>query len=108
MERLLAERGWEVDLAVGGVMGRWGQVVGDQVAEHCVAESFSDGVLVVRADSTAWATQVKLLAPTVQRRLDDVLGGGVVEHLRVLGPTSANWRHGARTVYGRGPRDTYG
>ena len=28
-------------------------------------ESFADGKLVVRTDSTAWATQMKLLAPTV-------------------------------------------
>jgi predicted nucleic acid-binding Zn ribbon protein len=108
MDRLLAERGWEVDVAVGGVMGRWSHVVGEQVAQHCTPESFTDGVLVVRADSTAWATQMKLLVPTVQRRLDEVLGAGVVEHLRVLGPTSASWRHGGRSVAGRGPRDTYG
>ena len=103
MERLVAERGWNVDVAVGGVMGRWSQVVGEQVAEHCAPESFNDGVLVVRADSTAWATQVRLLLPTVLRRLAEELGEGVVEQLRVLGPTSPTWRKGARTVRGRGP-----
>ncbi|GAA4351143.1 DUF721 domain-containing protein [Angustibacter luteus] len=108
MERLVADRGWNVDVAVGGVMGRWSRVVGDQVAEHCTPESFNEGVLVVRADSTVWATQVRLLLPTVQRRLAEELGEGVVEQIRVLGPTSPTWRKGARTVRGRGPRDTYG
>ena len=31
---------------------------------HCEPESFADGLLHVRTDSTAWATQLKLLAPT--------------------------------------------
>jgi predicted nucleic acid-binding Zn ribbon protein len=108
LERLVAERGWGVELAVGGVLGRWPQVVGPQLAEHCRPESFDDGVLVVRADSTAWATQVRLLAQTVLRRLAEELGDGVVEQLRVQGPSAPSWRKGSRSVRGRGPRDTYG
>ncbi|WP_169793014.1 DciA family protein, partial [Streptomyces albus] len=34
MSRLIAERGWETPAAVGGVMGRWPQLVGPQVAQH--------------------------------------------------------------------------
>lgn len=108
MERLIAERGWDVDVAVGGVMGRWSSVVGAQVAAHCAPETFRDGVLMVRADSTAWATQVRLLVPTVLRRLAEELGDGVVEQLQVKGPSAPNWRRGVRAVRGRGPRDTYG
>lgn len=108
IERLVHERGWDVDVAVGGVMGRWSQVVGAQVAEHCAPEHFDEGALVVRADSTAWATQVRLLAPTVLRRLAEELGEGVVERLQVKGPAAPTWRKGSRTVRGRGPRDTYG
>ncbi len=108
IERLVAERGWDVDVAVGGVMGRWPRVVGDQVAEHCSPESFQDGVLVVRADSSAWATQVRLLVPTMLRRLAEELGEGVVEQLHVKGPAAPTWRRGSRAVRGRGPRDTYG
>jgi predicted nucleic acid-binding Zn ribbon protein len=108
LERLVSERGWGLDLAVGGVLGRWPQVVGPQLAAHCRPESFDDGLLVVRADSTAWATQVRLLAPTVLRRLAEELGDGVVEQLRVQGPSAPSWRRGSRSVRGRGPRDTYG
>ncbi len=86
IQRLVTDRGWDVDVAVGGVMGRWGSVVGAQLAEHCTPESFDDGVLVVRADSTAWATQVRLLVPTVLRRLAEELGEGVVGQLQVKGP----------------------
>ena len=61
--RLADERGWRAELSVGGVIGRWREVVGDQVAEHCTPETFDDGILAVRADSTAWATNLTLLVP---------------------------------------------
>jgi predicted nucleic acid-binding Zn ribbon protein len=108
IDRLVVERGWETPVAVGGVLGRWDQVVGGPVAAHCAAESFDAGVLVVRTDSTAWATQVRLLAPTVLRRLAEELGEGVVERLVVRGPAAPSWHRGPRTAPGgRGPRDTY-
>ena len=62
----------------------------------------------MRADSTAWATQVRLLAPTLLRRLAEELGEGVVERVAVGGPVGPSWRKGLRRVPGRGPRDTYG
>ena len=108
VERLVAERGWSDDASVGAVIGRWPEVVGEDVAAHCAPEKFADGVLVVRADSTTWATQVRLLAPVLQRRLDEEVGVGVVERLEVLGPGRPSWRKGSRSVPGRGPRDTYG
>jgi len=107
--RLVSEHGWEVDLRVQGVFGRWEELVGGEVAQHCTPESFDDGRLVVRTDSTAWATQLRLLAPTVVRRLNEELGHGTVTLIEVLGPHLPTWKKGPRSVRdGRGPRDTYG
>jgi len=106
--RLVSERGWRTPVAVGGVMGRWEQVVGAEVAAHCEPETFAEGELVVRADSTAWATQVRLLGAAVLRRLGEELGEGVVTRLVVKGPAGPSWRSGSRSAGGRGPRDTYG
>lgn len=106
--RLLREKGWTADVSVGGVIGRWREVVGDQVADHCAPETFEDKVLVVRADSTAWATQVRLLVPTLLRRLAEEVGEGVVEEVKVLGPAGPSFRRGPRSVRGQGPRDTWG
>ncbi|MBF5083266.1 DUF721 domain-containing protein [Quadrisphaera sp. INWT6] len=106
--RLVSERGWRTPVAVGGVMGRWEQVVGAEVAAHCEPETFAEGELVVRADSTAWATQVRLLSAAVLRRLGEELGEGVVTRLVVKGPAGPSWRAGSRSAGGRGPRDTYG
>lgn len=109
ISRLVNERGWSTPVAVGGVLGRWDAVVGADVATHCRPVSFTDGVLTVTADSSAWATQVRLLLPTVMRRLAEEVGEGTVERIVVRGPSAPSWRRGPRIAPGsRGPRDTYG
>lgn len=108
VDALVEQRGWEVPVAVGGVEGRWSAVVGPELAAHCQPESYDDGLLTVRADSTAWATQLRLLAPTLVARLNADLGDGTVTRVTVLGPAGPSWRKGRFRVKGRGPRDTYG
>ncbi len=109
LHRLVDDHGWELDLRVHGVFGRWEELVGAEVAQHCTPESFADGRLVVRTDSTAWATQLRLLAPAVVRRLNEELGHGTVTAIDVQGPHLPTWTKGPRSVRdGRGPRDTYG
>jgi predicted nucleic acid-binding Zn ribbon protein len=108
MDRLLADRGWKVDVAVGSVMGRWPEIVGQEVAQHCTPVSFEFGVLTVRADSTAWATQMRLLSATIMGRLDGEVGKGTVSELKVVGPSAPSWSRGPRRSQGPGPRDTYG
>lgn len=107
-ERLVAQRGWTVPVGVGGVVGRWREVVGDQVADHCEVETFEGGALVLRTSSTAWATQVRLLLPQLERRLAEEVGEGTVTSITVLAPGGPSWKKGLRSVRGRGPRDTYG
>ncbi|UIJ35570.1 DUF721 domain-containing protein [Allobranchiibius sp. GilTou73] len=107
-DKLLSERGWQLDVAAGAVMGRWREIVGDDVAAHSEPVAYTDGVLTVRADSTAWATQLRLLASTLLGRMEQVVGTDVVTELRVTGPGSPSWSHGRRSAPGRGPRDTYG
>lgn len=108
LARLLRDRGWIQDVSVGGVIGRWRDVVGDEIADHCTPEVFESGVLTVRTDSTAWATQVRLLIPTLLRRLADEVGEDVVREVHVLGPAGPGFKRGPRSVPGRGPRDTWG
>ena len=108
LDRLVSERGWETDAAVGGVMGRWVAIVGPEMAAHAVPVSFAEGALVVAADSTAWATQIRLLAGSLLARLAEDLGAGVVTSVTVRGPSSPSWKRGLFSVKGRGPRDTYG
>ena len=109
LDRLVGDQGWELELRVRSVFARWPELVGDHVGEHCTPESFADGKLVVRTDATAWATELRMLAPTVVRRLNEELGDGTVTVIEVLGPHLPTWKKGRRSSRdGRGPRDTYG
>ncbi len=105
---LLSARGWRQRAAVGAVFGGWADIVGPQLAAHTKPEAFDDGELVILADSTAWATQVRLLAPQLLRRLAEELGPGTVRKVRVRAP-SGPVRKGGLRVRGTGSAgDTYG
>ncbi len=109
MRRLVDDSGWSTDVSVHTVLGRWAQIVGPDVARHCTPDSYADGVVTVSADSTAWATELRLLAATVVARMNSELGDGTVVRIQVRGPSGPTWRRGRRSVRdGRGPRDTYG
>ncbi|GAB3078181.1 hypothetical protein GCM10027053_48170 [Intrasporangium mesophilum] len=109
LDRLLVDRGWKVDVAVGSVMGRWLEIVGPDIAAHVEPLTFVDGVLTVRADSTAWATQMRLLGSSLLARVEEEIGAGAVTELKVVGPSAPSWSHGGRrSPDSRGPRDTYG
>ncbi len=108
VRRLVSDRGWEATAASAGVVGRWEEIVGKEIADHARPASLINGELVLIAESTAWATQLRLLAPRIQARLATEAGAGVVTKIRVQGPTAPSWRKGPRRVAGRGPRDTYG
>lgn len=103
-----AEFGWRDRLANGRVFGQWASLVGDEVAEHAQPVTLTDGELTVRASSTAWATQLRLLQRQLIARIASGVGHGVVKRMRIQGPTAPSWRKGPRHVAGRGPRDTYG
>jgi predicted nucleic acid-binding Zn ribbon protein len=95
---LLAERGWEHRVAVGGVFGRWPEIVGKELAEHTKPIEYDDGELIVAADSPAWATQLRLLASTLVRRLNEELGDGSVRRVKVRGPAGPRRPSGAWRV----------
>lgn len=106
---LVAETGWEFAVATGSVFGRWAQIVGPDLAAHTAPDGLADGELTVIADSTAWATQLRLLASELVRKLNAELGDGAVRRVKVRGPGTQRRPPGEWRVRGsRGPRDTYG
>ncbi len=111
INRLLTERGWETPAAVGGVMGRWPEIVGDDLAKHCAPEKYDEDerILTVRCDSTVWATNLRLFAPQLVARLNEDLGHGTVRLIKVYGPGGPARSFGPLRAPGsRGPGDTYG
>jgi predicted nucleic acid-binding Zn ribbon protein len=108
VSRVALDRGWSPRLTDATVLGRWPQLVGAEIADHCTPLSLRDGELVLQAESTAWATQLRTLQRQLLGRLAGAVGRDVVRRIRVVAPSGPSWRHGPRHVRGRGPRDTYG
>lgn len=100
--------GWTSPLARGELLSAWPELVGSDIAAHSEPAGIDDGVLTVQCDSTAWATQLRIMRAeiltTILRRYPDA----EVSSIRFSGPGAPSWKRGPRSVPGRGPRDTYG
>jgi predicted nucleic acid-binding Zn ribbon protein len=105
---VVVDRGWQGPAAGAQALGAWPDIVGLEVAAHVTADRYSEGTLFVRADSTTWAHQIRLLTPQILDRCREVLGSALITHIDVTGPAAPSWVKGPRRVQGRGPRDTYG
>lgn len=105
---LAKTRGWSPRVAEGTVFGEWQRVVGEQIAAHAVPTALREGALTVSAESTAWATQLRMVQGQLLAKISAAVGDGVVTSLRIVGPVAPSWRKGRYHVAGRGPRDTYG
>ncbi len=108
LAKLVKTRGWEKPAAEATVFGDWVKVVGADVAEHCRPVKLENGELTIEAESTAWATQLRLLAAKLLAGIAGQVGHNVVTKLHIHGPATPSWTKGPRRVRGRGPRDTYG
>ena len=108
IRNLVADRGWEKNTAEATVLGSWDRLVGAEIAQRCRPVGLREGELTLQAESTAWATQLRMLTPKILAKIRAELGAEVVTKIRVHGPAAPSWKKGPRSVPGRGPRDTYG
>jgi predicted nucleic acid-binding Zn ribbon protein len=107
--QVVHDQGWDDQLAATRVFTDWATIVGPEVAQHSEVIAFEDGVVEIKAASTAWATELKFLAPRIVAKLNAELGDGSVLRIQVRGPQAPSWKKGPRSIRGaRGPRDTYG
>ena len=102
------KRGWDDKVTTGRLFAEWDRIVGEDVSAHATPERLEEGILYVRAASTAWATQLRLMSADILRKIAAAMGPGHVRRLKVEGPEKPSWRKGPLHVSGRGPRDTYG
>jgi predicted nucleic acid-binding Zn ribbon protein len=107
--QVVRDQGWAEQLDDQRIFTEWAVIVGPEVAQHAQIEGFEQTIAHVRASSTAWATQLKMLAPRIVAKLNEALGDGTVTRIEVRGPQAPSWKNGPRSIRGaRGPRDTYG
>lgn len=108
VDRLVSEKGWQRQIDLHVVLTRWPELVGAANAAHSRPVGYEKTVLTVEASSTVWATSMRSIAPNLVAELNHRLGEGTVTRIVVRGPNAPSWKHGLRSVPGRGPRDTYG
>ncbi|MFI5959575.1 DUF721 domain-containing protein [Cryptosporangium sp. NPDC051539] len=108
VSRMVADRGWDRATAEARVLGDWPSLVGPEIASKSRPVQLKDGELTLQAESTAWATQLRLLSTKILGLLSSEIGPNVVRKIRVHGPAAPSWKRGPISVRGRGPRDTYG
>jgi predicted nucleic acid-binding Zn ribbon protein len=108
LDDLTESRGWSSPLAKSDLLASWASIVGAETAEHSEPIGISDGVLSVRCDSTAWATQLRLMRSQITTAIEQRYPEAAISSVRFDGPGAPSWKRGPRSIPGRGPRDTYG
>ena len=108
IDSMTARLGWNSPLAQSDLLASWASIAGEETAEHSTPVSIEDGLLVVRCDSTAWATQLRIMRHQVATRIAAEYPDAGILSVRFDGPGAPSWKRGPRSIPGRGPRDTYG
>ena len=85
LRRYAREHGWAGMLAVARISVRWEQIVGSQVAQHARVAHFAPGRITLRASSSAWAQQLRLLMPGIERAVAGALERGPLRFHQPIG-----------------------
>lgn len=108
VDSLTARLGWNSPLARSEIIASWSDLVGEETAFHSTPVGIDEGLLTVSCDSTAWATQLRLMRSQILTRIGEKYPDAGIDSLRFDGPGVPSWKKGPRSIPGRGPRDTYG
>lgn len=108
LNELISDRDWDSGLAEGNLFVHWKKIVGEEIAQHAQPISILDNVLTIQSSSTAWATQLNLIAADLLATIQKDAAGVLIQQLAIIGPHTPTWKKGIRTIRNaRGPRDTY-
>jgi predicted nucleic acid-binding Zn ribbon protein len=108
VQGLTARLGWDSSLAQSDLMLAWTEIAGEETAAHSRPTGIENGTLTVECESTAWATQLRLMRVQITTRIAEKYPDAGVQSIRFQGPDAPSWKRGPKSIPGRGPRDTYG
>jgi predicted nucleic acid-binding Zn ribbon protein len=108
LDGLTSRLGWNSSLAKADLLASWVELAGAETAIHSEPVGIEDGILTVRCDSTAWATQLRLMRGQITTSIAKRFPDAGIESVKFDGPNAPSWKRGTRSIPGRGPRDTYG
>lgn len=108
MEALTISLGWDSNLSQAELMENWTALAGEETARHSTPIAIENGTLSVQCESTAWATQLRLMRMEIMKQIALRYPEAGIEGIRFVGPNVPSFKRGPRSVQGRGVRDTYG
>jgi len=82
VKTVIAQNALQRGLAAHQAIDLWPTIAGDQLSKVCCAESIREGVLFVKAKSSAWANELTFHKPELLRKLAQRIGGGVITDIR--------------------------
>ena len=85
MENLTSTMGWDSPLARAELLADWAEIVGADTAAHTEPIGIEGGLLTVRCDSTAWATQLRRMSATITTKIATRFAAAGVESVQVPG-----------------------
>ena len=108
LDNLSQQLGWKAPLAKSDLLADWAEIVGPDIAARTTPLGIDDATLTVACESTAWATQLRLMRTEVLTKVLQSHPESGVTAIRFQGPNAPSWKRGPKSIPGRGPRDTYG
>jgi len=108
LDGLTSKLGWNSSLAKADLLASWQELAGVETALHSEPVGIEEGILTVRCDSTAWATQLRLMRGQITTSIAARFPDAGIQSVKFDGPNAPSWKRGTRSIPGRGPRDTYG
>lgn len=108
VDALTGELGWDSELDKAELIGAWAELVGETTAAKSSPVGIEDGVLTVQCESTAWATQLRIMRTELLAAIAQKYPRAGIQSIRFNGPDVPSWKYGSRSTKWRGPRDTYG
>ena len=108
IDQLVGEFNWNQQLSKAELFVSWSNIVGLDVANACKPSSLENLILHVDCNSTAWATQMRLMSSQVLAEVNSSYPSLEIREIKFHSPQAPSWKKGSRSVPGRGPRDTYG
>lgn len=108
LSAVTTDMGWTASLAETSVALQWADLVGETLAEHVRVIRIENGVLTAQCDSTAWATEMRRMRVHVLTRISTEYPDAGITEIKFIAPNAPSWKHGPKSIPGRGPRDTYG
>lgn len=96
LSKLTSRTGWAERMTLGRLRMSWADIVGEHIAARSEPVKLEDGILHIRADGSAWATELTLLSSSITQKAAAFLGGELVRDVRVSASGGPDAQRGQR------------